>query len=732
MTDKLARPRMADEVLRGDEPEIGRWYWVRDDADDEPCLACVVTMGSNFIGLEGVGCATRIHNDDFWSRCTYEPNAEQVIQGKIRGYQENTKLLVRKVQEITSRLAITPGLALSDGQPEKTETALVAMRGEMRPASEYKAALIKAKKEDLPQLFQEIESNNTAMGRWMKATLIPLRAQAEGLKSTIGAIEERIFSVELYAGLVETVTQFADGAPAPTHEKIHLFQRRHYMDEECLVNYETGGMEFANLGEFDQWLARPVNRDRILPYPRTIAAFQVRRNRKGRDTLSLSDFISVMELDKADKATFLYIRNGEQLFRLGTEIDFGERLFLDLDQQLVDRGTIWVKMSCGKVKRMISDHEYQAMLEEERRIDAEWEKAPETERWRHSHFHETSEYQPFDRSNVYYDEIVKHLADEAARHNRLVLVLQGLLDRSPVMHPHPAWSLWTPEGFTAGLTLVYDDSRALVAGERPDFEAYRARLNASLKAGSITVGQDDAWARAEADKEYERESARGHGSYRPTHHRPYGNPGPGMLARVVRYAPRAKTCTYEWERQRRTYDEDYYKGRRTVPVSFTTETSNILNVDAYRPGDFKMFFNDPRTRADYLEWAPLLLEAEEYHAGNRKVQEPPVPTVRKKSEEGSWEYEKRKCRRALRGKAVRLTRAVTTRGGTKYEVGSLWRVTGSHGDLCTITGITPDGKTEMNDAGCVARLVCNVDSYSFDVDETIPKAPKAPKHDDES
>ena len=42
-------------------------------------------------------------------------------------------------------------------------------------------------------------------------------------------------------------------------------------------------------------------------------------------------------------------------------------------------------------------------------------------------------------------------------------------------------------------------------------------------------------------------------------------------------------------------------------------------MDAYKPGDYLQFFNDPRTRAKYLKWAPLLLEAEEYHAGNRKV-----------------------------------------------------------------------------------------------------------------
>lgn len=45
----------------------------------------------------------------------------------------------------------------------------------------------------------------------------------------------------------------------------------------------------------------------------------------------------------------------------------------------------------------------------------------------------------------------------------------------------------------------------------------------------------------------------------------------------------------------------------------------LLNVSAYTPGDFKQFFADPRTRAEYLKWAPLLLAAEEFHAGNRTI-----------------------------------------------------------------------------------------------------------------
>jgi len=104
--------------------------------------------------------------------------------------------------------------------------------------------------------------------------------------------------------------------------------------------------------------------------------------------------------------------------------------------------------------------------------------------------------------------------------------------------------------------------------------------------------------------------------YRLAEYYPFGNPGPGKLARVAKFQKRARRCVYTWSRDRlrRTWG-----GSETVQATFACSADEGLNVDAYKPGDFHQFFDDPRTRADYLQWAPVLLAAEEYHAGNRKV-----------------------------------------------------------------------------------------------------------------
>ena len=158
-------------------------------------------------------------------------------------------------------------------------------------------------------------------------------------------------------------------------------------------------------------------------------------------------------------------------------------------------------------------------------------------------------------------------------------------------------------------------------GEKPDFEAYRAKCNAQISVGTIVTGQQDLWEKHEAEKECERiernwREAR-HG-YRPKRFKPEGNPGPGLLARVVRISGAKYTVSFEWQRER--LREQPWGPKGPLPATFTCSADDIFNVEAYQPGDYKQFYADPRTREEYIQWAPLLLVAEDFHAGKRTIE----------------------------------------------------------------------------------------------------------------
>jgi hypothetical protein len=507
--EALSTPRVGhvEVILEKDAtPSVGSWYWVKSTPNDwitkgETWLGCVVHVGSNYALLKGIfnsshgEISERVHLNEFQETCTPEPNADAVIAGKVEGHRQEVQRLMGEVRAITGRLAVTTGV-LGSG----TGGEALAISSGSAPVAEYKEALVLAKKETLPDLFKKIEEENKMVGHWMTANLLPLKAEAEGLKPVIKAIERRIFSVELYAGLTEEVVQVSGGEPASTAEKIHLFQRRAYMDEECLARYEVGGMEFKDIHAFDAWVAKPANRDRLLPHSRSVVAFRVRRHEKEREVHNLRDFFRILGEIDLDKLTFLYARNGDQLHRLSTKIDFGARLFPD--QERADHsGRLYGEVSGFDRGELISQGEYEALLAAEKECKRKQAGFPKEDWWKYEYRGaKAGEYRLFDRSTVYHDDFAEILEKTAAEHNRLVLVLQGLLDRSPVFHPHPPWQLWTPEGFSSALELVYDDARALTPGDAPDFEAYRFRLNSTLRAGSITVGQEDAWLRHEAKK----------------------------------------------------------------------------------------------------------------------------------------------------------------------------------------------------------------------------------------
>lgn len=632
MNDALQKPsRIAREESNGHEITAGQWYWVTCEdyrGKNVRWLGCVTHLGSNYIELSRAGVynggeTERVHLKDFHKACEAEPNAEQIIREYVTEHQQETQRLMAEVHRVTASLSITPRRELDSG----SETQALVLRSKGVDVKSYKKALVKAKEKTLPKLFEQIKKNNEQMGAWMQAALLPLEAEVEALEPAIELIEGRIFNVELYAGLVEQVKQIKKGEPAAISEPVHLFQRRAYMDEECLANYKTGGMEFKHLTDFDRWVVKTENLSRLLPHPRCILAFQVRRKEKKRETVSIDDFIRLIFSHEReyDKLTFLYMRNGEQVFRLNTGIEFGAQLFPDSERSNLN-GMIYAKYDWNKIEKVIGESEYQGLIEDYAKVrerhadvarDLRARKVPRDEWWKEPGYSSREpqeddyhgKYIQWTPETVYYDDIAKFIQDQIDKHNRLVLVLQGLLDRSPVFHPHPPWQLWSPEGFGQAIRLIYDDTRGLVSGPAPDFEAYRAKLNESLEVGSITVGQDDFWQRVEAAK-YNRAC---HNNWRIRHHpdvetySPYGNPGPGTVATVNRISK--KGCSYSWtkDRERKTW-----RHHGLVTCNLTVPTAKVLNASAYNSGDFHLFFDDPRTRADYLEWAWLLLTCEEY------------------------------------------------------------------------------------------------------------------------
>lgn len=621
------------------QPKLGQWYWVTETCewdnqikglkkgDEYTWLGCVMKIGSNFIELHTPHSKdgyshSRIHIDEFWTRLRLEDNADAAIQQKIIYYQQESNRLLKEVNDLSTSLGLKSIIAIEGQKPsEETSTNALVVMSEKVDVNKYKSALVEAKEITLPELFKAIEKTNTELCRWLLATTMETKAIMSPMEKTISEVESRIFNVSLYAGLTEQVIKCSDGEPAGMLDKLHVMQRRLYMDEECLVKYEAGGMEFSDIHEFDKWISRPENRDRILPFPRTIVAMRVRREPKERDSEGslLQAFINI-DIQASDKFTYFYIRNGEQVWRMSCQMQFNGMIFPD--KTIYDPCEAkMVKMFVGSVDKMISVHLYEELLaeyNENRKKSDKWrEENPDTSGVYNPytyHSFRPDDWQPFDPSNVYFDECMAEIEGKIKEYNRIAIIIQGLFDRSLILHPHPPVKTWTQDGFEKAIKLVYDGATTLYNGETPNFEAYRTKCNASLGVGSIVTGQELYWLKKEAAKENARldNDYRNKSEYRHKTYRPYGNPGPGRIARIAKWKPSTNKAIFSWIREKT-------RSFGTVQVTLSVPQNQLFNISAYKLGDFQQFFNDPRTREQYLKWAPLLLTAEDYKAGKLQV-----------------------------------------------------------------------------------------------------------------
>ncbi len=620
-----------------EQAELGQWYWVADD--DEQLLMCVMEIGTNYVELREPELrgyrSTRVHRDEFGDSLSFEPNPEQHFQKMVQYYQDALAANMAEIQRLTESLGIAPQIG---HQPAgDTEGKSLALLSGQVDVSAFKNALVLAKNETLPELFERNEKLAGELARWLGAPGLAMKAKLVPMKESVKQIEDKLFNISLYSGIFESIKQISDGVPAGRDEKLRIMQRRLYCDEECLLDYHSGGMEFDGMDEFDEWLAKPVNRDRILPFQRCMVSMKVRRNEKDRTGVGLDFFVQI-RLANADKFTFLIVRNGEQLYRISTDIDFGELMFperavFDPSEPMMMK--VWNR---DRIEQMITKREFDALVEQRNQREAakqqweldnpreEWEKANPNQSWQFSNPHRgydsfyPGEWQPFDDTSVYFDLGIRKIQSQVKEYNRIALVVQGLFDRTQTLIPHNPVQMWRPASFAASVELVYDGSMALHWGEAPDIHGYIAACNAKANADSVMFGQEQLW----MEREAERENNKTRNNWRiPSNNkyyyktlRPEGDLGPGRVARMAGWTPRSRMATFTWLKARRAFSDDMVRAQLKAPLD------KLFNVSAYKLGDFKRFFADPRTRAQYLEWAPMLLSAEDYHRGALAAADP--------------------------------------------------------------------------------------------------------------
>lgn len=585
--------------IKLNQAQIGDFYWVKysyshDDIElEKERLMCINHIGSNYFRFtiyssSRSSCDIKIHFNDFLNKCRREENWESILNDQI----EHTKLAMQcKTQEMIKSgqdLCVIPTDVST--MVEKESDSFLPVIATQSP-KEYQNQLV-VLKHSLPDLEKEMSELSDEFATASRNLVLPYVFKMEAVKDILGCVDDRIFSLDLYCGIQEDLVKIKSGESAPFDTKISVRQQMLFMDEEALIDYDKGGMDFGSIDKFDEWVVKPNNLNRILPDQRGIVAMKVRRHKKEYgDPRDLSQAIVFAEWHKQDLSTYLLIRNGQNVYRISSQTDFSPRLIPKLNE-------------IGKEQFLKINNRYNWDTHE--RVRTETLITPES---------------------VEYDSHMKHMENLIKQYNRIVIVIQGLLDRSTVFHPHPVINLSRMDDMLKWIELVRDEENVLTSN-RLTWEEYRDQLNKTLKPGK--------WVKIDHDynEKYEDGCTPSYGDdWRYKMKRGFAvNQMPKIIK--VTSVKRDKTAvkvSWPWGQLQNPikiwqpdpdkpgwghYDYDYSTNRMChewIPVE------KVLNISDYTPGDYKLFLCDRSLQGEYLKWAPYLLDAEKWNNERKSV-----------------------------------------------------------------------------------------------------------------
>lgn len=212
------RPRA---VGRGDDkPKVGEWYWitVNEDCDGQKTkkavdlLFCVQKLASNHVTFvrsirNGSESWVQIRYRDLAAQTRPEPNWKDCIQKEI----EQRKL---ELQEAIK--ALSDAVAAQDLLPEQSQApvdSLLPTRTRYSP-EERKKALIKLKDKDFPRLHGAVEGITMEITARHRDLVLPFKIEGKRMKLAVEKVDERLFALELYAGLFQKCKQIRKGKEA--------------------------------------------------------------------------------------------------------------------------------------------------------------------------------------------------------------------------------------------------------------------------------------------------------------------------------------------------------------------------------------------------------------------------------------------------------------------------------------------------------------------------------------
>ncbi len=344
------------------------------------------------------------------------------------GRAERMAQLERLLAQANAEESVQPaGLLAENGNVAGSERGLITTKRRNEIVEAKRAALQARTKVEL--LKTELKGILAEQEKVLELAAAKWGAQLEKLTYAID-------SINLYLGRDEHFICIQEGNPAPAGEPIAIRQTVLYMDEECALQADEGGIDFQSIDDFDRWLCEPRHLQQVLPESKGIVAMRLRRGEKFYAHATIWEQVM---FNQANGGTYILVRNGAKLWRVWNNLELPGHLFP---------------------------------------TKAEFENL----------FHDEWSQEPLQPGSLRYQKALNEAQGLRKLYLQAALVLQGIIDRTRVFHPLAAErvNLFDPNPDSCILRLMRDAENLLGTG-RPPYQEWRRQLNDRLEVGKRVV-----------------------------------------------------------------------------------------------------------------------------------------------------------------------------------------------------------------------------------------------------
>ena len=488
--------------------------------------------------------------NEFFETMATEPRGEELLKQSVLEAIDEINEAHNLFSEVTGQLAgFDPHIGES-GKVESSSSLVPVGSGNI--ATQAKRRMAEARN-TIAKTKKTIAERTKKLEALVAQQASALAAKAKVLEGMLQKAQEAIWSINLYLGKEEKIVRLTEGEPADRDSKIKFRQLVLFMDEECVAAIDDGGIDIKNVDEFDKWIIKKKKHiQQVVPEDKCIVALHIKRDRKNYGDPWLN-----MKLNESNLHwTYFLIRNGENLYRVYTDIVLGEHMFPKAD-------------------------EFDKIFRDKRNED-----------------------KVIKPGSKEYMKCMRKAEDVQKHYLRILLIIQGIIDRTEIFHPLPGGidriNVCDRVGYDEHLSFIYDAENLLSSG-MPSWKDWQKAVNNRLDIGCRVIGRFDGYGIGLRSDECSTSRIYPQTASRPDSMKLYTIEAKYDGAFAIRYARDGDTIyNNKWGE----YDPHDPKVRARC-ILYTTDDF-LLNFDAVTVKDCQFYIDCRTERRNYLSMIPLL------------------------------------------------------------------------------------------------------------------------------